>query len=377
MDRLEVNPALQDSRGAAMRRKRNKFRTHDAPNMPMGDIPKVWSFTGLQPETPHHLSPIIEHFEGPSDSRDRMRWALRDSLDEVFDGQRTGRWHYEHLTKSEKTYLGTAIEVNITKEYEISDGIELDWNVSGIDIDCKFSRKVGSWEIPMEMYKCEDHGDRQGRKDHPALLVWMNDSTSQWAAGILEISDERLRWKIDRDTGNRRRVYNRDNKRRLSNACRDDVYWLWGGIQNDLPTNHILHMDESTRTKIFADSNSGQKRVNELFRRMQNEVIGRRTVLTVAQQDDAPKRARDARKDLRSEGIVILGHQDGHPKIAQTLGLKTASKGEWVSAKLSSVSEHDPRPRVKFGDKWWSIADDEDPCEAIQGDYRKVQDAIR
>src|SRR4051812_18145145 len=51
---------------------------------------------------------------------------------------------------------------------------------------------------------------------------------------------------------------------------------------------------------------SGQKRVDQLFRDVQGRIVGRQVVLTVAQQDDAPKRARAARLDLQPEGILVL-----------------------------------------------------------------------
>ena len=75
----------------------------------------------------------------------------------------------------------------------------------------------------MEMYRCADHEARQGKADHPALLTWLNDDTSQWAAGLITITDERLRWR--RRQGYRRatRAYNRDNKRRLADRPRRET----------------------------------------------------------------------------------------------------------------------------------------------------------
>lgn len=255
----------------------------------------------------------MEWFDKQPEARERFRWALRDSLDELLDGQRTGRWAYQHLTKTEKTYLGTAVEVNLTKEFEIANGADLDWSIAGLDIDCQFSKDLGGWEIPMEMYLCPDHGERSGRADHPAVVTWMNDDTSQWAAGIVRITDERLRWKKAPDAnGSRVRAYNRDNKRKLSDSTKFDVYWLWGGLQTDLPTNLLRHLDADVRERILTASlpgrrSSGQQRLNQLFREVQGRIVGRQAVLTVGQQDDSPKRARDARKHLRPEGILVLG----------------------------------------------------------------------
>lgn len=309
------------------------------------------------------LSPIVDWFYEEADSRERFRWALRDSLDELLDGQRTGRWAYQQLTKTEKTHLGTAVEVNLTKEFGFKNGAHLDWQIAGIDIDCKFSKDLGGWEIPMEMYRCTAHGQQQGKDDHPALLTWLDDDRSRWAAGLIRITDERLRWRTH-SGGDRVRAYNRDNKRRLADAAAKDIYWLWGGVQYDLPRNLLLHMNTSSRERIFAVGNSGQKRVDLLFREVQGMIVGRQTVLTVAQQDDAPKRARDARPHLRREGIIVLGHQDAHPKIAHALGLPAPAKGEWIAVRIAPVPASDGRPAVVLEGQRWAIAEESDPVVA-------------
>ncbi len=306
-------------------------------------------------------APDIEHlaawFLSQPSERDRFRWVLRDSLDELLDGQRTGRWCYQHLTKTEKTYLGTAVEINLTREFDLADGDLLDWQIDGEDLDCKFSKDFGGWEIPMEMYHCADHGDQSGARDSVALLLWMDDDNQRWAAGVLRVSDRRLRFKKDGS-----RAYNRDNKRKISPEGLSQVSWLWGGIQDDLPENLLLHMDKRVREGILAWP-SGQKRVNALFRELPGTLISRAAVLTVAQQDDSMKRARDARlpRNLGKEGFLVLGHQERDPQIAGLLELPVAAKGEFVSCRVTPVGPDDRRPKVFLVDSWWSIADAGDP----------------
>jgi hypothetical protein len=317
----------------------------------------------LNQAVPADLAPVVRWFEDQPDARERFRWALRDSLDELLDGQRTGRWAYQHLSKTEKTYLGTAVEVNLTKEFEIPNGDELDWRVGDVDVDCKFSRELGGWEIPMEMYSCADHGDRSGKANHPALVIWMNDDTDQWAAGLIRIIDDLLRWKTDRGTSVRVRAYNRDNKRRIADEHARDIYWLWGGLQHDLPANLLLQLPDDIRARILSGK-SGQERVNRLFRAVQGRIVGRQTVLTVGQQDDAPKRARDARLRLRSEGIIVLGHQETHPLIARDLDLPVPVKGEWISARLKRVDFQYPAASFVLEGEYWAVAAPDDPIGA-------------
>lgn len=355
---------MQESRAlAAKHSRRNTFRTWDPPREAMSKVPREWRIqSGLTQQVPDDLAAFVEWFYNQPEARERFRWALRDSLDELLDGQRTGRWAYQHLTKTEKTYLGTAVEVNLTKEFAISNGVDLDWSIAGLDIDCKFSKDLGGWEIPMEMYLCADHGERSGRADHAAVLTWMDDDTSRWAAGIARITDERLRWRRERGAnGDLVRAYNRDNKRKLSDGAKSDVYWLWGGLQTDLPTNLLRHLDDETRDRILTASlpdraSSGQQRVNQLFREVQNRLVGRQAVLTVGQQDDAPKRARDARIALRPEGIVVLGHQGSHPHAARKLELPVPIKGEWISTRLVPVSSDDARPKFSLNGQFWACA---------------------
>ncbi|WP_345670438.1 NaeI family type II restriction endonuclease [Streptomyces similanensis] len=359
-----AQPGMQESRAlAAKHSRRNSFHTWDPPCEAMGRMPREWRIqSGLTQHIPDDLAPFVEWFHNQPEARERFRWALRDSLDELLDGQRTGRWAYQHLTKTEKTYLGTAVEVNLTKEFAIDNGVDLDWSIAGLDIDCKFSKDLGGWEIPMEMYLCADHGERGGHADHAAVVTWMNDDTSQWAAGIVRITDQRLRWKRGRGAnGDRVRAYNRDNKRKLSDGAKSEVFWLWGGLQTDLPANLLLQLDREARVRILTASlpgraSSGQQRVSQLFREVQDRLIGRQTVLTVGQQDDAPKRARDARLDLRPEGIVVLGHQGSHPHVARQLELPVPIKGEWISTRLVPVSSDDARPKFSLDGQFWARA---------------------
>jgi hypothetical protein len=256
--------------------------------------------------------------------------------------------------KTEKTYLGTAIEINLSREFDIEDGLYLDWNVAGAELDCKFSRDISGWEIPMEMYVCSDHDTRSGIDDFPALLVWMNDDTSEWAAGLLRISDERLRWNRG-PHGEAIRGYNRDNKRRIALADLDEIYWLWGGLQRDLPPNLLLNLAPEVRERILRPASSGQGRVNDLFRNVQDQVVERAVVLTVGQQDDAPKRVRDARTHLRPEGVIILGHELPHQRVAQSLGLPQASKGSWISTRVIPTEEQGGGGFFIEG-RWWKKA---------------------
>lgn len=81
----------------------------------------------------------------------------------------------------------------------------------------------------------------------------------------------------------------------------------------------LLHFYPVARDRILSNGSTGQKRIGQLLREVHGRIIGRRTVLTVGQGDDAPKRARDARKNPRHEVLLVLGHRESHPAIAAAL----------------------------------------------------------
>ena len=189
------------------------------------------------------LAGLVSWFEGEDEDEYKdadefcrdFAFVLRDSLDELIDGHRTDRWHYEQLRKVEKKALGEKVLVNLTHEYSIPDGDELHWKINGLEFDCVFSLDFGGWEISMHMYVCDDHGEQSGTADHHVLLVWMSDDDSQWAAGIVQVRDDLLSFGVD-DSGHPCRQYTWGNRRHLNERGIDSVHWLWGGMQT-LPPN--------------------------------------------------------------------------------------------------------------------------------------------
>jgi hypothetical protein len=255
----------------------------------------------------------------------RIAQVLRETIDQLLDGQRTGRWNYTDLLKTEKTHMGTLVEINLQREFDFGDGGLMDYRIAGVEVDCKFSKELGGWQIPLEA------------DGHLCLLVWADDQLSLWSAGLIRVTDAVLR-----------RGRNRDSKRTLNKEGVRQIAWLWH--RSDLPVNLLLHLDEESRSRIFSfpGKGNGQRRTDELFRLVPRRLVSRTTVLTVAQQSDAPKRVRDSRKNLRSAGFVILGHQGDHPRVARALGLPAPSKGEWVSARLVRCGSTAESPRVSI-----------------------------
>lgn len=270
--------------------------------------------------------------------------VIRDTLDQLYDGQHTGRWNFNELHKTEKTHMGTLIEINLQRTFDFADGDATDYRIAGIEVDCKYSMS-GQWSLPPEVI------------GHFALLITADDYKSTWRAGLMKIE---TRWL---NPGR-----NRDQKAVLSLAGRRRIRWLWPD-HGQLPKNLFLALDPTTRDKIFMakarhGQRHGQARTNELFRQVQGEIIRRPELATVAQQDDFMKRARSnggARGHLRPEGILVLGHQDNDPLVARALGLPVPSKGEFVAARVVPARPDRRDPTAKIAGQDWAIARPGDP----------------
>ncbi len=273
----------------------------------------------------------------------RTAYALRESFDQIYDGQRTGRWDYSQLMKTEKTHLGTLVEIWLQREFAFADGDDLDYSIAGVDVDAKWSRNLYEWEFPLEMYV---------RGEKLAIVAWANEATAMWALGLLRVGEQVL-LPLGRQ---------RDQKRRLNVFGKDRILW----IHRDAPMikNALLHLPADSVERIFA-MRSGQRAVEQLFREAQGQLVNRATIVTVAQQVDSAKRVRDARLKLRDEGIVILGHYDPHPALARRLGLAVPTLGSFVSARLVRAEAGHSTGLVEIGGVAWRVARFEDPvCQA-------------
>ncbi|MEU7949783.1 NaeI family type II restriction endonuclease [Micromonospora chalcea] len=270
----------------------------------------------------------------------RMGYAIREALDQIYDGQRTGRWDYTQLHKTEKTHVGTLVEIWLQREFRFHDGDELDYRIAGVEVDCKWSLNLYDWEIPQEMYS---------RGDKIALVVWANEYTARWAAGLIRINEAVLR----------RPGKQRDGKRRLNDRGRDRILWVFPGA--DLVKNTLLHIKDPRKLDLIAYAPKGQTAVTNLFRELTGELVNRATVLTAAQQVDSAKRVRDARKQLQPKGIVIFGHYAPHPQMAADLELPVPTLGRFVSVRLHPWRPGDPEPFTEIDGARWRRAREADP----------------
>ncbi|MEJ1089050.1 NaeI family type II restriction endonuclease [Microbacterium sp. Mu-80] len=310
----------------------------------MSSVLDDWTIDPLEGETDEELIKVFHAFRVADPTGSRLGKLMRNTLDQLYDGQRTGRYSWDQLHKTERTHYGTLFEINLRREFddvidEPGDKQKLDYRVAGIDVDCKFSQRMNGWMIPPEA------------RGHLMAVGYVNDRRSEFAFGVVRARPEYC------NAGN-----NRDSKVTLNRAGRDAVRWI--ERPGELPPNVLLQCDEETLQAIFAPR-SGQQRVNELLRRVTGARIGRSAIATVAQQDDFMKRVRangGARTALRNEGYVILGGDYAkHRDAAERLGTAVPNPGEVVSVRIVPADVDEPFAAELEGSHW-RIAAEAESC---------------
>ncbi len=260
------------------------------------------------------LSAVFRSLSMQDPDGSRMATAFRLTFDQLYDGQRTGRFRWDQLFKTEKTHYGTLLEINLQRDFLFEDGAILDYRIAGVEVDCKYSAS-SHWMLPPESI------------DQIVLVCSADDEKSAWSVGLVRATEE-----------NRNVGLNRDRKGSLNQLGRSRIRWLRSNSR--MQPNVLLQLTEFELDRIFLPS-TGQARLNELFRVATNRRISRNIVATVAQQDDFMKRVRSnggARSALRPEGLVILsGDYVRHRSVAHALGCVVPLPGEVISARLGPV----------------------------------------
>jgi tetratricopeptide (TPR) repeat protein len=226
----------------------------------------------------------------------RMGKLLRDCLDKVIDGSRTGRFDPGELTPTERSYLSENVELAVRAEFALPD----------IEFDVRFSLNGPRWMFP------------PAAENELSLVLHADDERSRWSAGLIRVRPELL---VD--------AANQDGKRALRrHALLRAVEWLHQDAE--LPENLLLQLSEEDRTAILTQA-SGAARGAELFRRVTGRRVSTETLRTVTAHLDFSRRIRDAQRVLADEGIEVLSHLPQDRERARLMGLPVPEPGEWVS----------------------------------------------
>lgn len=247
------------------------------------------------------------------DPTERFGRAIRQSIDEVLDGPRTGRWSFDQLEKTEKTYVGTKIEIVIRTMLGLARGPSLDLEIAGHPVDIKWAMNCG-WQIPQEAI------------GELCLCIGGLSKMSRFVVGLIRCDEAAL------NAGE-----NRDRKRTISAAAKGTLLRFLV-LPSPLPINFVAEMDPQLRSEVFAGKTI-QARVTALFKRLPRVAIPRSAVATVAQTTGDPMRRlrADAWSDDPLEGMIILSSQYGNA-VAEALGYPRLQRDEFMSI---------PRPELE------------------------------
>jgi len=243
---------------------------------------------------------------------------LRRSIDRVVQTPKTNRLFYEDLESTEKTYIGTCVEIDLRSELKLPKGPHMDLLVAGQDTDVKCSRLFGGWMIPEEAY------------GKACVLITADDSTARFHAGIVVAKVDYLR------SGK-----NKDKKLGLKAKARVNIRWLFQG--EPYPPNFWLGVSKETVQRISAGS-SGNERMTTFVREVIDRPFSRKIVEDVGAQDDFMRRIRAdsaARKGTRDvllrEGVLVVhGHKTKTRQMMKRFGIDL-QPDQFISHRLKAA----------------------------------------
>ncbi len=237
----------------------------------------------------------------------RFAQMLRACIDDVIMTPKTGRRAYEELEKTEKTYIGTRVEIELRALLDLPKG-RLDCVIRGHDVDIK-NTMGANWMIPTEAV------------DAPCILVAADEARALCYLGLIVARPDYL------TPGQ-----NKDAKRSISAAGFAHIHWLLR--EHPYPANFWRGVPAQKVARIFR-GRAGNHRMAALFREIQGVPIAREVIEAVAQQYDFMRRiradgGRGTRDHLAHEGVLLMsGHYDA-PLIA-ALGLPHCAHSAFIS----------------------------------------------
>ena len=136
---------------------------------------------------------------------------VRQAIDEVIDTPRTGRTKLSEIEKTEKTYIGTKIEILARALLKLPRGTKLDLLVENHEVDVKFT-VTGNWMVPMTTL------------NELCLLIFADTKKQTFGVGLLRMTKNNIS-----------ESENRDKKRRVNSTGKNNILWLAYSQLHDRP----------------------------------------------------------------------------------------------------------------------------------------------
>jgi len=251
---------------------------------------------------------ILHSLDSQTTLAEQIGLLLRKCIDDVIDTPSTRRSSYAELEKTEKTYIGTRVEIKLRALLGFPKG-KLDLLIAGRNVDVKFTIG-GNWMIPTEAI------------DEICILIAADEEREVCYFGLIK---SKLAYMNPSD--------NKDSKKTISKAGFANINWLV--VEEPYPANFWKSISSKKRNAIFAEG-TGNGRLVKLFEELQNVPINRSVIEGVAQQKDYMKRLRSnggARDELGRRRILLLSGKYDAPAI-KSMGLPFCDNDEFISTKV-------------------------------------------
>ncbi|WP_079173426.1 NaeI family type II restriction endonuclease [Streptomyces monashensis] len=224
----------------------------------------------LAPEDDHELQSVAAWLaEHPI--AESYTDAIRNSIDYVLDGGRTGRFDLlsPEVHPGERASVGAKLEYEILRTFKLPKTKPLDTHITGIPVDIKAT--VGAnWSIPTEAHcrLCICTQIQLKKNRHKSWLIRAHHS-----------------W-LYRGKGNK------DQKRGLAVHARDN--WSFPLYDwTELPVNPLRYLTEEQAAQVLAKRPGQVKRMLKMFEYLEGHIIPRNVFLIVgAGRQDPMRRAR-------------------------------------------------------------------------------------
>lgn len=239
---------------------------------------------------------------------------IRDAVDYAIDAPTLYRVSIDDLEPDEKTAVGKRIERMFRFKFGIPRGKSLDIELSGEDVDIKTTMS-NKWMFSKSSW------------NHFNLLIAYNESKAQFSAGLVFVIEEQLGAK------------NRDTKRTIKKKYYEKITWI---VENSsYPPNFLAFLAPDLLNQITSLPTPNE-RVNALLAMVQETIIPRHAICSVANQVDPLKRLRrngGARETLWTSGILVLsGTSKSDKAIAQKVLGFSLMNGEFASLSINTPS---------------------------------------
>lgn len=245
-----------------------------------------------------------------------FRGIVRKGIDSVVDGPRTGRFHIDDLSPTEKTYIGTKVEMICKAELDLPKGKRADAEIAGVDVDIKWSKQM-NWMIGPE------------NVNKLCLGLGLTKTGSKFSVGVFYVNPSYLR-----------RGVNRDAKLGLSAKSKKQcVTWLVKDA--DFPPDFLSSLSHGIRSEILK-CRSSQERMRVFAKLVPNKFVPRHVFETLApgRSDPLRRTRKDKYRTAPLGDMCWISTRLGKAQL-KALGIQNPPKDHWIAVPLARIQELD------------------------------------